>query len=165
MNIFAPHRSPRNCAKALDDVRLRKMVLETAQILCTVLNEMAGKKVTPYSSTHKGNRLVKWAETPRNWIWLWDLGMELGREYHYRFGKMHASFLVIQAVIDAAPKEWPRRDYWPKSWVNATTNQKLGLDYTHIKNTRKAYRKYLRKRWKLDKKPPTWTRRGAPSWR
>lgn len=167
MNIFAPHRSPRKCARSLDDVRLRKMVLETAQILCTVLNEKAGKKVTPYSSTHKGNQLTLWASTPRNWMWLWDLGMELGREYHYRFGKMHASFMVIQMLIEASPKDWPKYDQWPKSWVNAARNLQLELDYTHIKDHKKAYRKYLRRRWKIDKKngrPPKWTKRGSPSW-
>lgn len=165
MNIFYTHRSPRKCARSLDDVRLRKMVLETAQMLCTALNVQAGKKVTPYSNAHEHNRLTKWAMVPQNWIWLWDLGMELGREYHYRFGKMHASFMVIQMLVEIAPAEWPRKAKHPERFVNATRNKKLGLSYTHILPVKKAYRKYLRRRWKLDVRPPQWTKRGPPSWK
>lgn len=173
MNIQHVHNDPKKCARALDDIRLRKMVLEAAQMLCTVLNLEANKQVTAYKNTHPTNPLVKWAKRRKNWAWLWHWGNELGNEYIYRFGKRHSSHLVIQSlsfnyedrIINPCPT--------PKHFHNAARHRGLGVDYTHIKDTRKAYRKYLRARWKLQGStprkngkivPPVWTKRKPPRW-
>src|SRR3546814_10298211 len=33
-----------------------------------------------------------------HWLWLWNLGEALGNEYIHRFGKKHASHLIIQGL-------------------------------------------------------------------
>ena len=166
MNIFVTSKSPKQCARALDDLRLGKMILETAQMLCTVLNLEAGKQVTPYKNSHATNPLVLWAaERDEHWLWLWNLGEELGNEYVHRFGKKHASHLIIQGLHFRAQSKFNTTKE-PKRWHNAAAHKKLGLDFKHLP-VREAYRAYLKARWKLQAKsgrPPTWTNRGQPSW-
>lgn len=171
MNIFAVSRSPRKCAKALDDIRVGKMILETAQMLCTVLNLEAGNQITQYKNSHETNKLIIWAMKKKHFAWLWELGMELGDEYIYRFGKKHASHLVIEGLTF----NWPDRcqkGSMPDTWHNAASHKKLGLDFSHLP-PKLAYKKYLKARWKLQSKTPRkngqivgpkWTNRKKPSW-
>lgn len=172
MNIFAVSKSPRVCSRVLDDLRLSKMILETCQILCTVLNLEAGKQVTPYRNSHATNRLIKWAaESDANWCWLWELGEGYGNEFIYRRGHKHASHLVIQGLSFRAPIKLECGDQ-PKQWINAASNKSLDLDFTHLP-VHRAYREYLATRWDLQSKtprkdgrivPPYWTRRESPFW-
>ncbi len=166
MNIFLVSYDHRTCARALDDVRLNKMMLETAQILCTVLNLDAEKQVTQYRNSHAGNKHVLWArENPHHWSWLWQLGMAYGEEIIHRFGRKHASHLVVEGLTF----NWPwlcKPGDRPKHWVNGAARESLNLDFTHLP-VREAYREYLIARWKLSKKsnrPPKWTKRGKPAW-
>ena len=59
MNIFVSSFDAREAAKALDDKRLIKMVLETAQILSTNIN-LAGLRQGPYKTTHQNHPAVVW---------------------------------------------------------------------------------------------------------
>ena len=86
-------------AQAHADRHVVKMILETAQILCTVLNELGYS--TPYKSTHKNHPSVMWAKKSKNnFLWLKELGLELGKEYTYRYGKIHKSALIIENLPD-----------------------------------------------------------------
>lgn len=162
MNIFTTSYNPTKAARALDDSRLGKMILETAQMLCTVLNLEAGKQVTPYKNSHATNPLVKWAaEDDAHWKWLWDLGEALGNEYIFRQGKKHASHLIIQGLDFRAPRKM-KVTRQPKRWHNAAAHKKLGLDFKHLP-VKQAYRLYLIERWRLQGEP-TWTKRGPPRW-
>lgn len=163
MNIFAVSKNPRKCARALDDKRCSKMILETAQMLCTVLNLEAGEQVTPYKNTHQHNPLIKWASKPKNFAWLWEWGMELGAEHTRRKGKVHKSHSVI---IDLQ-KQWPDRCFTgsrPKRFHNSARRTDLGIDFTHLP-VHKAYKKYLNKRWPGDKRKPVWTKCEPPKWK
>jgi hypothetical protein len=164
VNIQYVHRSPKKSARALDDARLVKMVLEAAQMLCSSLNLEMGQEVTPYRTSHATNPLIVWAmKSDKNWAWLWHWGNELGNEYMHRFGKRHASHLVIQGLtfqFGHKIKDRPR----PKKFHNGARHRGLGIDYSHMKNVRKAYRKYLRNRWELSSRPPKWTKRDKPKW-
>lgn len=179
MNIFAVSRSPLLCARALDDSRLRKMILETAQILCTVVNLGAGQQITPYKNTHAGNAITLWARDPRNFTWLIELGNAYSDEYFYRFGKYHASSKVIEdieiewlvtLVENKVSKEiGPVEDRGtgmlsPHRWHNAAARSDLGISFKHIADTHLAYRLYLNARWATDKREPKFTRRGPPKW-
>lgn len=173
MNIFAVSKHPRKCARALDDIRLNKMILETAQTLCTVINLEEKAKVTPYRSSHTGNALIKWAHAdPHHWSWLYHLGEAYGNEIIHRTGRRHASQLVIQGLTLNWPwlADEPRRDI---EFLNRASHSKLGLDFTHLP-VHEAYRDYLNARWDLQSVTPRkngkivkpkWTNRGAPSWR
>lgn len=164
MNIFAISRHPRKCARALDDKRLNKMILETAQILCTVINEQSGSQVTPYRSCHVHHPITKWAYDIHHQRWLYALGIAYGEEIQYRFGRKHACHLVLEGLTFRWPYLTmfkPKRDI---EFHNGARHRGLDLDYTHLP-VHRAYREYLKIRWPMDKRKPRWTRREEPSWR
>lgn len=175
MNIFAVSPNPRICARALDDKRLRKMLLETAQLLCTVLNEAAGNSFAPYRSTHAGHPAVKWASAKgsSNFFWLMRLGEAYAKECEHRFGKRYAATDVVEwvrAYYDLTFQAVEIRDKItledpdePIDFFNGARHQGLGIDFTHLP-VHKAYRKYLNERWPGDKRKPVWTRRRPPTW-
>lgn len=99
MNIFYLDDNLRKCAQYHCDSHVVKMILESTQILCTVLHKHG--IATPYRPTHARHPCVLWAgESLDNWIWLRNLTAELNKEYQCRFNreKLHQSFLVSQAL-------------------------------------------------------------------
>jgi hypothetical protein len=162
MNIFAVSSDPEKCARALDDSRLGKMILETAQVLCTVVNLEAGSQVAPYKNAHVHHPAVIWARgKKRNWSWLWRLGIAYGMEYIHRFGKKHASSLVIEGLSFKWADRVKRRST-PRSFYNGARHKGLGIDYTGIE-THMAYKQYLIDRWQLQGNVK-WTNRKPPKW-
>jgi len=159
MNIFAISPEPNECSRALDDVRLRKMVLETAQLLstairinnpqCKIINEI-------YKPTHINHPCAKWArESVDNILWLTNLGLEYSAEYFFRFKKDHKSCFVIQKCA------W-YVIYFPKTPQTPFPNC---TDFKDEPNVFEAYKKHLNKKWARDKafgRAPTWTRRDPP---
>lgn len=92
MNIFILDSEVGANARAHCDKHVVKMILESAQMLCTVANELGA--ASPYKSTHKHHPSTKWAATSRqNYAWLYDLMLALNEEFMYRFGhtKNHLS--------------------------------------------------------------------------
>ncbi len=105
MNIFFVDRNPRAAAGALCDKHLRKMLLETAQIICTV-HHNAGTvaQLIPYRRTHHNHPCVVWAgSSVEAFTWVADLGMWMCLEYAFRFGKHHASEEVIKKMTVRMP--------------------------------------------------------------
>lgn len=161
MNIFAVSPYPSECAKALDDKRLVKMVLETAQILTTaaILN---GATNLTYKPTHKNHPCVKWAaKNKMTGIWLFLHFQYLLAEYKFRFGKDHACSKLTDELSNTGEffNGW---DHEP--FPNCTTNKAKGISFKHIEDVHEAYRLYLNARWKTDKIKPKWTNREKPSW-
>lgn len=75
------------------------MILESTQILCTVLHQNG--ITVPYRPTHQKHPCVVWAGASLdNWIWLQALVVELNKEYQYRFDRQlpHQSSLVSKAL-------------------------------------------------------------------
>ena len=139
MNIFIISSDPIECVKALDDKRLVKMVLETAQIICTVLNGRG--EVTPYKSTHKNHPVVKWTEN--NLDWTSNYFRVILDEYTHRYGKIHACNKIIDLII---PNTIITRNI---EFVNCARNASKGIDCTDL-STLDAYKTYLNLRWKTD---------------
>jgi hypothetical protein len=98
MNIFYLDRNPELAAKAHCDKHVVKMILESAQILCTVINEKAGYQVTPYKSTHRNHPCTLWAGASKsNAYWLFELTHHLDDEFKFRFNHevSHKSFQML----------------------------------------------------------------------
>ena len=160
MNIFVSDPCPIQCAKNLDDVRVRKMVVETTQLLCTALNLRAGKQVAPYRSVYLYNRSTKWAMlSSDNWNWLYRHGIALSEEYILRYGKAHACRAILGMIEGMGELYMP--PIGPTPFVNKAARKDLGIDYTHIEDIYEAYQLYLNHRWELDKKVPTWYGKAA----
>ena len=97
MNIFILDRDIRRCARYHADQHVVKMILESAQMLCTVVNEAGGK--APYKTTHVHHPCTLWTgQSLSNWLWLQKLAMALNDEYRYRYGasKDHKSAVIVK---------------------------------------------------------------------
>jgi len=105
MNIFFLDENPTLSAKYHVDKHVVKMILETAQLLCGVHHST--DQVTdqvPYRLSHKNHPCAIWArESLSNYLYLCELGLELGKEYTYRYGKRHKSIEVIEWCIVNKP--------------------------------------------------------------
>lgn len=163
MNIFAISKYPHKCAQRLDDKRLNKMILETTQILCTVINLQSGSQVTPYKSCHIHHPITLWADDIWHQRWLYALGIEYGKEIIHRHGRKHSCHLVLEGLTF----KWsyltlckPKLDI---KFYNGARHLGKGLDFTHLP-VHRAYREYLSIRWPNDKREPVWTRREKPVW-
>ncbi len=156
MNIFATAEDPRVCAQNLDDKRVVKMVLETAQILSTAVWLHRQEKVA-YRPTHQHHPCVRWAAASReNYRWTFKLFRCLAAEYTYRFGKTHKSWSEHHMTLLMCVNDIPEGEQTPF--------ERCGPD-AEADNTCMAYRDYLVDKWAADKRAPRWTRRGAPHWR
>lgn len=115
MNIFFLHTNPRKCARWHCDKHVVKMLLETCQLLYTshwvvdgALSESAPVRVGTtqrgYKSSHINHPCAKWVRASRlHYAWLSSLGLELLREYKFRYGgKSHACAPHIE-WLDAHP--------------------------------------------------------------
>ena len=155
MNIFVSDLSPKESAINLDDKRVVKMVLESAQILSTAMNEKGITK-GPYRSTHINHPSCVWAsQNSENFRWLTEHFYWLCMEYEYRYNKEHKCFAMYEIFkeVDTEFKLSEKMTPFP----NCTT-------FKDIKEVTLAYRKYLVQKWENDKRFPRWTNRTKPIW-
>lgn len=99
MNIFVLDPDIETCARYHSDRHVVKMILESAQMLCTVLNEHG--IAAPYRSTHARHPCTLWAGASlSNWLWLRELALRLNDEYRYRFERTadHSSAAVVSML-------------------------------------------------------------------
>ena len=105
MNIFILDNNLKKSAHAHVDRHIVKMPLETAQLLCTTRHELGEVAETiPYRKTHVNHPCSVWArESYANYKWLCSMGIELCKEYTYRYGKVHKCQAVIENCIENTP--------------------------------------------------------------
>lgn len=112
MNIFVLDTNPSKCAQYHCDKHVVKMILETAQLLCGVhwvLNSSA-----PYKLSHRNHPCSIWTrECIENYVWLCDLGINLCKEYTYRYNKTHKSQQIIEWCITNLPRLRENGDLTP----------------------------------------------------
>lgn len=102
MNIFVLHKNPEIAAKYHNDRHCVKMILETAQLLCTV--HWLNNSSAPYKKTHINHPCSIWSrESLSNYNWLCSLGKSLCKEYTFRYGRIHKSESVIDFCIENIP--------------------------------------------------------------
>jgi hypothetical protein len=109
MNIFFLDFDVEKCAKYHCDKHVVKMILETAQLLCsahhvTIHDTIHDTIHVPYKLSHKNHPCSIWVrESLSNYLYLCELGLALGEEYTYRYGKTHKSIEVIQWCLSNRP--------------------------------------------------------------
>jgi hypothetical protein len=90
VNIFYLDKSPVLAAQMQVNKHVVKMILESAQLLCTS-HHMCPKHDLPekfYKKTHYNHPSAIWArESVDNYKWLCEHAMALCEEYTYRYGK------------------------------------------------------------------------------
>jgi hypothetical protein len=165
MNIFASDLNPYKAAQALDDKRVVKMLLESAQILSSAIFLASGIiHNNIYRPAFLGHPCVIWAsDNLANWQWLYDHFLALCAEYTFRYNRSHKS-LLIASTLQELSAALPQKSATITPFANCARAEKLGIDFKHMKDVPQAYRLYLKARWANDKRPPVWTSRGAPEW-
>lgn len=102
MNIFFLDENIEKCAAYHCDKHVVKMILETAQLLCSA-HWMVGNEA-PYRLTHKNHPCAIWVrQSIYNYNWLLELGFALCAEYNRRYDKVHKT----QRVMDWCEKNIP----------------------------------------------------------
>ena len=153
MNIFLTDPCPQVCAENLDDRRVVKMVLETAQLLSTACHVLHADDARLYKPTHVNHPCALFArESGGNFRWLVAHGVCLANEYAHRFGRCHASLDVIYVAARIG------RCLSEDDAVSFSFNCS-GHDTGNLFTD---YRLCLTGKWLAS--TPKWTRRSRPQW-
>lgn len=105
MNIFYLDRCPRKAARMMYNKHVVKMILESAQLLCTAHRELGNDDV-PYKSTHINHPSAVWTRSnASHYCWVYDHMMELGEEYERRYGRTHLTILKCEEALMDLPSE------------------------------------------------------------
>lgn len=103
MNIFVLHRNLHLSAIFHHNRHIVKMPIETAQMLSCNQHVILGNKVNAekiYRKTHENHGCNVWArESLSNYVWLCEFGIYLCEEYTHRYGRQHASKLIIDHCL------------------------------------------------------------------
>ena len=103
MNIFVLDNNPHVAAMYACDKHVVKMILESAQMLCSVHPE----GTAPYKRSFYNHPCTKWVRaSSENYDWLIEHARALCTEYTRRYGKVHKSEKVID-WCDANRPELP----------------------------------------------------------
>jgi hypothetical protein len=126
MNIFYIHTDPVVSAQAMTDKHVVKMILESAQLLSTAHRALDGQEfiqlsksgarlrkwnhpdshmdATLYKSTHLNHPSGIWVrQSADNYMWLYNHFIALSEEYYQRYGKRHASELLLSGLLSKVP--------------------------------------------------------------
>jgi hypothetical protein len=152
MNIFFLDFDTKKCAQYHCDKHVVKMILETAQLLCGT-HWIIGNEA-PYKLSHKNHPCSIWVrESLSNYLYLCDLGLELCKEYTYRYGKRHKSQDVIEWCLINKPNIHD---------VDFTSPPlAMGDEFKIGNDVIESYRNYYREGKKLI---VSWKNRVIPSW-
>ena len=115
MNIFYLSTDPKKAASFFYNKHVVKMILESAQLLCTahVISDGENANV-PYKATHKNHPSAIWTrESISNYKWLYDHMIALGEEYTRRYGKKHLTILKCSGVLSKAPANITKTELTP----------------------------------------------------
>ena len=107
MNIFYLHKDPREAARLQYNKHVVKMILESAQMLCTAhhcYGDKWQKENVPYKQAHLNHPSTVWARRSKaTYMWLFEHMMGLGYEYWLRYGKQHLSISKCSMFLSKPP--------------------------------------------------------------
>lgn len=154
MNIFFTSNDPKECAQHLDDKRLNKMIIESAQMLSTAIDRHGG--CAPYRVAWKKHPCTLWTgDTRSNYEWHLALLLEMSNEYTFRYGKIHKSYSATYDVLES------QKNLVQEGPLTSFPNCSLRKD---IDDVIKAYKLGFIIKWSKDKIRPRWTNRNIPNW-
>ena len=147
MNIFVLDKDPKKSARMLCDQHVVKMILESAQMLCTANNQTGSK--APYKSTHINHQCNVWVrESIGNYNWLLAHAQELCKEYTRRYNKIHKTQKIIEwcsknkskiknkrrtPFVQAMPEKYKNKDA-VKAYKNYYLGEKMKFARWKLKN-------------------------------
>jgi hypothetical protein len=108
MNIFYLDKCPKKAAQLQYNKHVVKMILESAQMLCTAHHCYGDKEQVenvPYKQAHLNHPSTMWTRRSKStYMWLYDHMMALGDEYTKRYGKTHLSITKCKDFLAIPPR-------------------------------------------------------------
>lgn len=159
MNIFALDHCPTVSAEQQCDKHVVKMILESAQMLCSAHRVLDGDEPADrrglYRKTHANHPCSVWVRhATANYQWLCSHALALCDEYTRRYGRRHKSQDIIEWCNGNRPDNLPLGYRTPFA-------QAMPDEHKHDDPV-VAYRQYYRaKRSEIDMR---WTERETPEW-
>lgn len=160
MNIFFLDEDPELAAKYMCDKHVVKMILESAQLLCTAHHlrpEPYYKYPTLYKKTHENHPCAIWCrENSANYVWLSNHAFYLCEEYTFRYNKIHKTQTLIEWLSLQLP-------HFSMVFGEFTDPPQCMPEMYKRKDVVEAYRAY----YILDKMKKiqcNWTKREKPYW-
>lgn len=162
VNFFYLDKNPEKCAKYYCDKHIIKIPIEIAQILSKIHHILKTK--LDFAKIYANSKVVKETLGPylwtisslENYIWTCKLGLELIKEYKYRFGKTsHKTEEVLQYLLDNPP-HIESKDITPF----IMTNKYDMFQYISTNPISNSRYNYCEMKCANDK----WTKRTKPKW-
>lgn len=165
MNIFSPYDCPNASAVILDDQRVCKMIVESAQLLSGAIDE----RVAPYKRTHINHPAMR-AVRESGEVYNWTLRHfeALLSEYSERFDKVHKCAEHLATFVLEQPKTpYPTSLSLPMvvdtDLVRPQAPLALESMVSRSMTIREvSYRRALLRKWSTGKKMPRWYQKGYP---
>ena len=113
MNIFYLDKCPYKAAELQYNKHVVKMILESAQMLCTAHHHYAERHeinadYIPYKKAHYNHPSTIWCrQNSRQYYWLFHHMLALGDEYTKRYNKVHLSITKCFNVLKDCPVGMP----------------------------------------------------------
>ena len=113
MNIFYLNRDPVKAAQVQYNKHVVKMILESAQMLCTAhhhYTELLSQddSYIPYKKAHYNHPSTIWCrENSEQYLWLYDHMIALGNEYTKRYKKTHLTIKKCAQILQHPPAGIP----------------------------------------------------------
>ena len=148
MNIFYLDKCPYKAAELQYNKHVVKMILESAQMLCTAHHHYNLFTDVPYKKAHYNHPSTIWGRQNKNhYRWLYNHMIGLGEEYRARYGKTHLSITKCKGALFTYPVYMPNGpfeqppqcmpdEYKDKCSIQAYWNYYIG-DKKQIANLKK----------------------------
>ena len=113
MNIFYLDKDPIKAAQVQYNKHVVKMILESAQMLCTAhhhYTELLSQddSYIPYKKAHYNHPSTIWCrENSEQYLWLYNHMIALGNEYTKRYNKIHLTITKCADILQATPAGIP----------------------------------------------------------
>ena len=102
------HEDPRKAAEYQYNKHVVKMILESAQMLCTAHHHYGNGDNVPYKKAHYNHPSTIWVrDNIENYAWLYRHMLALGEEYTKRYGKTHLTITKCKEPLSKAPPGMP----------------------------------------------------------
>jgi len=112
MNIFYLDKDPVKAAQAQYNKHVVKMILESAQMLCTAHHVYGNPDDVPYKQAHLNHPSTIWVrENSLHYDWLYEHMIALGNEYTKRYGKQHLSITKCKIPLSNQPENIPHEEF------------------------------------------------------
>ena len=185
MNIFYLNNDPKLCAEMHLDKHVVKMILEYAQLLSTAHRVLDGTVSTRlsksgrkqqyypladerdnflYSATHVNHPSAVWVRhSYENYEWLYKLFIALLNEYTHRYGRIHATARLIDALHTPPihiPKGIGFTEPTPAMPNEVKVLREVATDRYEIDSIKSYHKYYIHNKVHIAK----WTKREIPLW-